>query len=270
MTFRHQDKPLAEKLSQTSVRQEQAAVIMTVPGIAIVNEYAKLETYEELLAIIGAAGLYAIALWTLALGLRIQQKGEIPRLPWKVLGSVSASIATAILAWIKVGAGLDVVQAGIGCLVLSLLAFGVDFPLKPRQTANAQERLNQQLDAVLAHLADVDREATKTGDRELYTTYACYQSAVRKLVNAVRISPEKAPLARRHLGPLIQGALGAGRNYLRAIQIEPNPKARQRILEMLRKLEQEYKLAAHVIASGNLEARGIEIDALDDMLRKIR
>ncbi|PID37158.1 MAG: hypothetical protein CR993_01865 [Rhodobacterales bacterium] len=251
------------------MQQEQAAAIMAVPGIAIVREYTKLDSYEELAAILIAAALYALALWTLALGLRSQQAGKIPRLPLKVIGSVSGSIATTILAWVQVGPGMDMVQAGIGCLVLSLLAFGVDFRWKPRKAANAQERLNEQLDAVLTHLSDADREATRTGDRELYTTFACYKTAVRKLVNAVRNSPEKAPLARRHLGPLLQGALEAGRNYLRVIEIEPNPKARQMILDMLRKLEREYKLAARDIASGNLASLEIETDVLNDMLRKM-
>lgn len=275
MTFFTKQKPLAEKLKESTVRQEQAAVIFAVPGIAIVKEYAQATSHEQLLAIIGSGCLYAIAIWMLVLGFRKQgsvdqSSDERGPLPWKLLGSTVASIATGLLAWIKFGPGLEVTQYMLGCFVLCLLSFGMDLQLKKRKALSGQERLDQRLNAVLIHLADADREAAKTGDRELYASFTSYQKAVRKLVEAVRASPEKAPITRRHLGPLVEGALGAGRNYLKTIQVAPNPKARCMIIELLQRLEQEYDLAARDIAAGNLESLEIEASTLTDMLNRLR
>lgn len=275
MTHSRKHKPLALKLQQSSARHEQAAVIFAVPGIAVVKEYSSVQTHEQLLMIVAVGGLYAVALGMMVLGLR---KGEaIPtsseagwRVPWKILGSVVASVATGTLAWMKFGPGLEVTQYALGCLVLCLLSFGLDFQFaKPNRTSR-QDILNQRLDTVLQHLEDADHEVANIGDHKLYSSFNAYKAAVQKLIEAVRATPEKAPIARRHFGPLVEGALGAGRNYLKVVQVAPNPKARAVIIDMLHNLEQEYTQAADDIAAGNVENLEVEAGVLEEMLTRLR
>ncbi|UWQ10697.1 hypothetical protein K3X41_12525 [Aliiroseovarius crassostreae] len=275
MTHSRKHKPLVQKLQESTVRQEQAAVIFAVPGIAVVKEYSSVQSHEQLLMVVAVGGLYAVALGMMVRGLRkcdaIPVSGEAGgRFPWKISGSIVASVATGTLAWMNFGPGLEVTQYALGCLVLCLLSFGLDFQFAKRNRTSRQDILNQRLDTVLQHLEDADHEVAHIGDRDLYSSFNAYKGAVQKLIEAVRVTPEKAPIARRHFGPLVEGALGAGRNYLKVIQVAPNPKARAVIIEMLQRLEQEYTQAADDISAGNVENLEVEAGVLEDMLTRLR
>lgn len=257
-------------------RQEHGVAILLIPAVDIFIASMQAESAAGLLAVIVSGILCASAFYLLVKGFAVEQAfhkrlGKRPKLPRKIIGSVLAALSIGVLAVFKTSEILPGVQYGLGCFVLSLISFGFD-PVSWRKssTTTAAERLQFQLAAVTAKLDLAETEVRGINDPKLVAAFERYRDAVDGLIAAVRAAPERARSVKRHLGPLIDGALDAGRAFLKSRTGVAGNDGRDVMVDLLTELEREYEQATHDYAAANMDGLKRDAEVLREMLMRVR
>ena len=257
-------------------RSKRGVAILFVLGLDILIRLLVTQSVTGLMLVLASGALCGLSFYFLISGFSVDeanraQRAERQKLPRKIIGSILLGLSAGTLAFEKTTDLLVALQFAIGGCVLALLSFGLDQLQSLRAAPETpQDRLYDRLDQIeikLGHAADAVRDL---GDAELAVAFIGYRDAVVRLIEAVLQAPDRHRTVKRHLGPLIDGALDAGRAYIRLLASSDAPEARGVILRLLDSLSAEYESAAKDYAKGDTAALRLEAEVLTDMLERMR
>ena len=220
----------------------------------------------------------AIAVWFLSVGLAAEARWNDsetamrPRLPAKILGALALGVTVSLLVLVHTDGGpIVALTKGILGAVLSLLAFGLD-PLKSKGLATISDRERY---AVAQKVADIHARLDGIVDRVrvLHESAALdvtlsVASAVRRLTQAVMLDPKHHRNARRHLGPMFDGAEQGAQRFAALWTISQKPEALAAYVDLATQLAEEYNREAEAYAQAGADELKVEAAVLRGLIKR--
>lgn len=225
---------------------------------------------------LSALGCLLLAAWLTREGLRAEEAFEArrfarrPAVPRKLLASLGTGLGLALAALASDGG----VAAGIYALagaVLHVLAFGLD-PLADKRSEGVDSfqssRVARVVDQAEDYLAAMSAAIRRVGDRSLEARLERFQTTVRDMLRTVEDDPRDLTAARKYLGVYLMGARDAAVKYADLATRAPNPEAREKFLNLLSDLEQNFTAKTRTLMADSSDDLDVEIEVLRERLER--
>jgi len=278
LTRRSKQNPLEADGTVKDPKNPNAVALLLIPLVPAA--FPLLEASEPVTVLWLSAPLVAaaMAVWLLILGLAAEAKwksseiAERPRLPAKILGALALGVTVSLLVLVHSdGPPMMAVTKGVIGAVLALLSFGLD-PLTDKGLATISDReryaVAQKVSDIHARLDGIVDKVRGLHDSGALDVTLSVASAVRRLTQAVMLDPKHHRTARRHLGPMFDGAEQGALRFAALWTISQKPEALAAYVALATQLAEEYNRAAEAYAQAGAEELKVEAAVLRGLIKR--
>ena len=277
LTRRSKQNPLEADGTVKDPKNPNAVALLLIPLVPAAIPLLEASEPSTLLWLSAPLVAAAIAVWLLIIGLAAEAKwkaSEIaarPRLPAKVLGALALGVTVSLLVLVHTdGPPVMAVTKGVIGAVLALLSFGLD-PLSDKGLATISDReryaVAQKVADIHARLDGMVGRVRVLHDSGALDVTLSVATAVRRLTQAVMLDPKHHRTARRHLGPMFDGAEQGAERFAALWTISPQPEAMAEFVALAGQLAAEFDRAAVAYAQAGAEDLKVEAAVLRGLIK---
>lgn len=232
-----------------------------------------------LIANAGAYGLYLYGALLARRGLREEadyrrrKVALAPKYPFKTLGGITVSIATALTAWLAAGYSLPM---GIGFGLAALLGFYLVYGFDPRATKqvtdiyglDTTDRVVQALQNAERTIAALEQTTPRIRNPELNKRLARITGLARQIMAAIEEDPADLRRARKFLNVYLEGAQQVSQGYARLHQNSQSQELEANFRNVLITIEDVFKEQYQKLLEKDVQHLDVKIEVLTTQLKR--
>lgn len=278
LTSRSDQNPLENDGTVTDPKNANAVALLLIPLIPAALPVLEVTDPVLLLKLAAPLVTAGVAVTLLILGLAAETKWHAsdrvarPKVPAKILGALALGVTVSLLVLVHTDGGpVSAVTKGIIGTVLALLSFGLD-PLKDKGLATAADREQLVVSTAAAKVADrlavMQASVDGLGNYAAKAAISDVGAAITRLNAAVLLDPVRHRIARRHLGPMMDGVEQATQKFVKLWTITPDSYALLDFSALAAQVAAEFHRAAVAYAREGAEDLKVEAAVLRSLMTR--